>query len=438
MELPAGHGRRRAARVGQPDRRRAARRLGVIVAVLDTGLAYETAVAFRRSPDISRFRLAKGYDFCSHAGPRSDPCAGTDAHPDDANGHGTHVASTIGEATSNALGETGLAYGATIMPMRVLDRFGDGDEDSIAAGIRYAARHGAQVINLSFEFRSSVKRASEVPKIARAVREANRRGALVVAAAGNSAAPRGELPRGAAGRRLRGCRHRARLPGGVLEHRHGLDLVAPGGGNDARLDERQCKPEVHGPPILQMTFTRFDKTFHLPPGFEGTSMAAPHVSATAALVIASGVLGRKPTPAAVEQRLKATARDLGPRGTDTMYGAGMVDAGAATAAAAAHQPADRAHQLVGLGSGLRRPLALAEQAVAGMVVEHPQRHLVQRRLDGGDLGQDVDAVAVLLDHAGDPAHLALDPRQALVELLFGRAVATLGHDAQPSTTRRGI
>src|SRR3954463_2122170 len=158
---------------------------GVVVAVLDTGLAYENRGPYRRSPDISRFRLAKGYDFCSHAGPRGDPCAGTDSHPDDANGHGTHVASTIGEATGNGLAETGLAYGATIMPVRVLDRFGDGDEDSISAGILYAARHGAQVINLSFEFGSSVTRASGVPRIARAVREANRRGALVVAAAGN-------------------------------------------------------------------------------------------------------------------------------------------------------------------------------------------------------------------------------------------------------------
>jgi serine protease len=60
-------------------------------------------------------------------------------------------------------------------------------------------------------------------------------------------------------------------------------------------------------------------------------MAAPHVSATAALMIASGVLGPHPTPAAIEQRLKATARDLGAPGPDQTYGAGMVDAGAATA-----------------------------------------------------------------------------------------------------------
>src|SRR3954467_8493385 len=76
---------------------------GVKVAVLDTGLAYENRGRFRRSPDISRFRLAKGWDFCSHAGRGADPCAGNDSHPDDQNGHGTHVASTIGAATNNAV-----------------------------------------------------------------------------------------------------------------------------------------------------------------------------------------------------------------------------------------------------------------------------------------------------------------------------------------------
>jgi serine protease len=62
-------------------------------------------------------------------------------------------------------------------------------------------------------------------------------------------------------------------------------------------------------------------------------MAAPHVSGTAALVIASRVLGRRPSPEAVGARLKATARDLGVAGPDNNYGAGLVDAAAATAPA---------------------------------------------------------------------------------------------------------
>jgi len=62
----------------------------------------------------------------------------------------------------------------------------------------------------------------------------------------------------------------------------------------------------------------------------GTSMAAPHVSATAALVIASRVIGRRPTPAAIERHLKATADDLGRPGVDPHYGAGKVNAWRAT------------------------------------------------------------------------------------------------------------
>jgi serine protease len=63
-------------------------------------------------------------------------------------------------------------------------------------------------------------------------------------------------------------------------------------------------------------------------------MATPHVSGTAALMIASGVLGPRPSPGAIEARLKATARDLGAPGPDDRYGAGLVDATAATTPAA--------------------------------------------------------------------------------------------------------
>jgi serine protease len=304
--------------------------LGVTVAVLDTGLAYENRGRYRRDPDISRYRLAPGRDFCAHAGRGLDPCAGQDAHPDDDNGHGTHVASTIGEATGNGIGETGLAYGVTLMPVRVLDRFGNGDEGSISAGIQYAARHGAQVINLSFEFGALVKRADDVPEIVRAVRDARLRGAIVVAAAGNGSAPRVAYPAALPGVVSVGAVTADGCLAKYSDSGPGLDLVAPGGGRDAGLYQPGCFPRRPGRPILQMTFTRKDKSFHLPTSFDGTSMATPHVSATAALVIASGVLGPKPSPGAIERRLKATARDLGAPGRDSIYGSGMVDAGAAT------------------------------------------------------------------------------------------------------------
>jgi serine protease len=79
-----------------------------------------------------------------------------------------------------------------------------------------------------------------------------------------------------------------------------------------------------------MTFTSTVRRFGMPRDYEGTSMATPHVSATAALVIASRVIGRHPSPQAIEERLRRTARDLGAPGPDNHYGAGLLDAAAAT------------------------------------------------------------------------------------------------------------
>jgi serine protease len=79
-----------------------------------------------------------------------------------------------------------------------------------------------------------------------------------------------------------------------------------------------------------MTFEQRTGEFGLPGRYTGTSMAAPHVSGAAAMVIASGVLGPKPTPEAIEARLEGTARDLGVPGPDPIYGAGLLDVAAAT------------------------------------------------------------------------------------------------------------
>src|SRR3954447_14009103 len=92
--------------------------------------------------------------------------------------------------------------------------------------------------------------------------------------------------------------------------------------------------------------------------------------------------------------------------------------------AAAHEPADRGHHLVGLVGAVVR--AGAHDAVARVVVEEAERDLVERRLDGGDLSEDVDAVAVLVDHPLHAADLALDAAQALEELVLGRGVAPCG------------
>jgi serine protease len=291
--------------------------LGVKVAVLDTGVAYATRRGYRRSPDLLN-RFVKGFDFVDG-----------DAYPDDLNGHGTHVASTIAETTGNGYGLTGLAYGARIMPVRVLDRSGTGDSVAISAGIRYAARRGAKVINLSFEFDSSVTR-GQIPDILDALRYARRKGALVIGASGNFSAHAVAYPARATHVLSVGATTEHVCQAEYSNSGSELDIAGPGGGLDADVPgDPNCRPgqEPVGRDIYQVTYTnRSVRSFGQPSGYVGTSMAAPHVSATAALIIASGVIGPKPTPAQVEARLKATARDLGAPGRDPRYGAGLVDA----------------------------------------------------------------------------------------------------------------
>jgi serine protease len=295
---------------------------GVIVAVLDTGVAYANRGPFRRSPDFSSHEFVQGYDFVSK-----------NKFPNDRNGHGTFVAATIAESTNNHRSLTGLAFGARIMPVRVLDTQGEGEASTIAEGVRFAVNHHARVINLSLEFSPNVT-ASDIPELIEALRYAHRRGVLVVAAAGNEGHAAIAYP--------------ARAPeviavGATTEHGclatysndgSRLTLVAPGGGADADLPgDPNCHPELPpGRGIYQETFTGSSvRRFGLPSGYEGTSMAAPHVAATAALIIASGVLGRHPTPAQLTARLRETARKLGGPADERMYGAGLVNAAAATA-----------------------------------------------------------------------------------------------------------
>jgi serine protease len=295
---------------------------GAKVAVLDTGVAFQTRRRYKKAPDLSSKTFVRGYDFVAN-----------DRYPNDLNGHGTHVAGTIAEKTNNGSGLTGLAYGAKIMPLRVLNSDGEGDAAAISRAIRYAGRKRVDVINLSLEFDSSVT-ASQIPDIVSAVHYAHRKGAVIVAAAGNQADTAVAYPARALHVISVAATTEHQCEAEYSNSGRGLDVSAPGGGYDAPnqdnpADIRNCDPNTGGRDIFQQTFVRGYRKFGFPPDYEGTSMASPHVSATAAMLIATGRLGPDPTPDAVEHRLEETARDLGPAGYDDRYGFGLIDAAAA-------------------------------------------------------------------------------------------------------------
>jgi serine protease len=289
---------------------------GITVAVLDTGIAYRNYRAlYRRSPDFASGQFAKGYDFVDG-----------DRLPLDQNGHGTHVAGTIAEKTHNRIGLVGLAYRAKLMPVRVLDRHGSGAADDIARGIRFAVTHGADVINMSFNFGCG----KGVPGIDQELRNAYRAGVVTVAAIGNlgsescvSPPATGPHTIGVGGTTEGGCLGSySMLPG------EGVDLLAPGGG----LPIGGC-PSVSNRSIYQVTLRGGNpRRFGEPGSYIGTSMAAAHVSGVAAMVLASGTIPQNASPRGrvnrLIRRLRKTARDLGlPR---ERQGAGLIDAGRAT------------------------------------------------------------------------------------------------------------
>ena len=303
---------------------------GVKIAVLDSGVAYARRGPFRPSPDLAPTRFVRGYDFVDD-----------DPYPNDEYGHGTFVASTIAATANNAYGTVGVAYRARIMPIRVLDFEGRGYPSTIARAIRYAVRRGADVVNLSLELYDGPPLAPTPRSVtaSRAVRsalaDARRAGVIVVSAAGNSSDPNvpakkyDTLAINVGGTTEHGCR------GDYSNHGPGLDLVAPGGGADAGVaGDLNCQPgQPPGRDISGVSFrSESPTTFEILPRFRGTSTAAPHVTGAVALVLAARILGADPTPGMVERHLEATARDLGAPGRDRHYGAGLLDAAAATVA----------------------------------------------------------------------------------------------------------
>ena len=300
----------------------------VIVAVVDSGVAHENLGAF--SIDLGIFYggnvpvtvgpFGKAPDWGGTAFTRPyDAIFGT-GHAWDDDGHGTHVASTIAEATNNSLGMAGLAYGVTIMPIKACVSLPWFDEElvgcptvAIADGIDYARSNGAKVVNLSLggSFPSQAERA--------AVQRAAAANLVLVAASGNEDGPVGypaAFDEVIAVGAVNGSRQRAFYSNFGAE----LDLVAPGG--DLEDAARDGIPDF----VFQQTLD-FDLapqgiyTQFIYGGLIGTSMACPHVSASAALLVSQGITDARAVRSALEQ----FSDDLGATGRDNNYGHGLIN-----------------------------------------------------------------------------------------------------------------
>jgi serine protease len=260
--------------IGMPEAWKRGNGKGVIVAVIDTGVT--------KVGDLAETKFVPGYNFVSN---------NDDARDD--HGHGTHVAGTIAESTNNKIGVAGVAYGATIMPIKVLSARGSGSVAGIAQGIRWAADHGANVINMS------LGGPTRMGTMGNAVKYARDKGVVIVAAAGNDGHGRVGYPAAYPGVVAVAATQFDETTTFYSNWGKEIDVAAPGG--NTRVDQNgDGKPDG----VLQHTVVpgQTSKTDYL--WFMGTSMASPHAAGVAALIMGSGV--RKPD--AVEEILLGTAR----------------------------------------------------------------------------------------------------------------------------------
>lgn len=305
---------------------------GEVVAVVDTGITPH--------PDLEA-NVLPGYDMISEDSEARDDDPGRDSDPTDegdwaaagqcapgspswpSSWHGTHVAGIIGAVTDNAEGVAGVAPHAKILPMRALGPCG-GHVSDITDAVLWAAGapaddveginpNPARVINLSL---GGVEACSQT--FQSAIDTANSHGAVVVVAAGNESQP-AEASSPANCQNVISVAASSRNGSLAPYSNYGdaVDLTAPGGDLTTTADDGIVSTSNFGETSPAMA------DYYLA---QGTSSAAPHVAGAAALLMAK--LGPTADPAAVEERLKATARPL-PAGCLLGCGAGLVDAAAA-------------------------------------------------------------------------------------------------------------
>lgn len=260
----------------------------VIIAILDSGVDLN-------HPDLSG-KLVAGYDFIDD-----------DSIPQDLKGHGTHVAGISAANSNNGVGGAGVAWGARIMPVRVLDASGSGTVSTVVNGINWAYTHGAKILNLS------LGGTTNSPTMETAVNNAYAAGSLVIAAAGNC---------GDSNYSFNGCTsmNQTSYPAGYAN----TFAVAATTSSDTRSSfSTQASYVDIAAPGSSIYSTYYNDTYT---SKDGTSQAAPFVSGLAALIWSV-----KPgyTQAQVRQVIEATAVDLGTAGTDIAFGAGRINALAA-------------------------------------------------------------------------------------------------------------
>lgn len=238
--------------------------------------------------------------------------------------HGTHVAGTIAALTNNASGVAGAAYGAKVVPIRALGKCG-GYTSDIADGITWASGgavgtlpanpNPARVINLSLGGGGACDATTQT-----AINGARGRGSVIVVAAGNSNANAANFsPASCSGVVTVAAVNRSGGKAYYSNFGTVVDVAAPGG------DVRSAATNGVLSTLNTGTTTPGSDSYAW---YQGTSMAAPHVAAAAALVIA-----RNPalTPDQVENILKTTVRPFPT--TCSQCGTGIVNAAAAVAAA---------------------------------------------------------------------------------------------------------
>ncbi len=277
---------------------------GVVVAIIDTGVRQSLE-------DLAGTAFELGYDFVNN-----------DSDPSDDEGHGSHVAGTVAQTTNNQTGCAGVAYGSTIMPIKVLDSRGSGTYTAIVNGINYAVDNGADVINLSLGGSGSLD------ILENAVNYAWANGVVVVCAAGNESSSAPFYPAAYENAISVTATGGNDALASYSNYGSSVDISAPGG------DYGDYNGDTYDDLILQNTFSGSTEGYYFN---MGTSMASPHVAGVAALVkAANGSLSNID----IRNLLETTAEELGPDGWDDSFGHGLVDASAAVHAAASIVPAN--------------------------------------------------------------------------------------------------